>query len=92
MKKEENFRNFINYPPNKPITPIRPVPRPIFPKKSGHNCCGFVSATGDTITDPNAVPVPVTVTNVTAWNYIKTGFALVGIFVIGKYLYGKFLK
>jgi hypothetical protein len=84
MKKEENYRNFINYP----------VSKPIMPPKAGKklNCCGFVAATGDA-TDPNTpAPVPVTVTNVTTWNYIKTGFALVGIFVIGKYLYTKFIK
>jgi hypothetical protein len=94
MKKEENFRNFINYPVNKPIIPIKPVSRPVFPKRADHNCCGFVSATGDTITDPNApaVTVPVTVSNVTTLNYIKTGFAIVGVFVIGKYLYMKFIK
>ena len=81
MEKEKDFRNFIGYP-------IKPT----LPSKK-RNCCGFVAATGD-VTDPsaNAVPVPVTVANVTTMNYIKTGFALVGIFVVGKYLYTKFIK
>jgi hypothetical protein len=76
MKKgDNNFRNFIEYP----IT--------VDSRRKSHSACGFMAATGDpSAPDPS---VKAAVTNLTMWNYAKTGLALLGAFVAIKFIYGK---
>jgi hypothetical protein len=54
------------------------------------NCCGL-AATGDE-PEPDPAPVKANVTNLQAWQYIKTGLAIIGVYVVLKFLYGKFIK
>lgn len=53
-------------------------------KPRSRNCCGL-NATG-------AEPVNKAVTKLQAWNYAKTGLALVGAYVVVKYLMAKLKK
>jgi hypothetical protein len=58
------------------------------PLNPSRNCCGF-NATGDE-TAPEPVSKPVM--KMQAWQYAKTGLAVVGAYVVIKFLYGKFVK
>lgn len=73
--------------------PNRPAKKRNYPfNASGYsNCCGL-NATGDEILPEENEPVSNSVMKMQAWQYAKTGLAIVGAYVIIKYLYDKFIK
>lgn len=77
MKKaDKEFRNFIEYNPNKVVG-----------KNRVHNACGFLNVTGDPAAPDSSVKAAIT--NLTMWNYAKTGLALLGAYVAIKFIYAK---
>ena len=91
-KKDQDFRNYIDYPYNNAIRKGNrpPRPRPKYPfNASGYNMCCGLAATGDGTEE--AAPVPVIaaakVQSVNTWAIVRTALALVGLYAVGMYLW-----
>lgn len=100
-RKDQNFRNYIDYPYNNAIKkgnrPPRQKPRYPF-NASGYNMCCGLAATGDeaeaapVAEAPKVVDSTAKLQKVQALGYAKTALALVGLYVIASFLYKKYVK